>query len=536
MQLRPYQLQCLEALAQATARGVQRPLCVLPTGAGKTALFASYLGRHSQARQLILVHRDELIDQTCKKLAIWAPELTPGVVKAERNDIQQRTVVASIQTLQRSARLAQLAPPNLIIVDECHHVERDNSWWRTLAHLGAFTEGGPLAIGWTATPFRSNNAPIVGPELPFQECVYAFSLPEAITQGYLVGIENKHIFIEMNLDKVKQTAGDWSADALGDAMIDADAPTAIVEAWLTHAQGKRTLVFTPNIAMATATEEAFSEAGICVATIFGHTPIDARQEIYAHWRQGTIDVVVNVMVLTEGFDEPSVECIVLARPTRSKVLYMQAIGRGLRPYPGKESCLVLDCVGACHRHEIMSLAMLYGLAEVKETPPESEQEESEGEGISDSAEQEDDPQGALDIHDPRKMTGALRAVELSLYRRSPLHWIPTRKGAHVLALKDGVLRLRCVDILQDHWCIEWKSRTALTRLATNLPLVYAQGIAEDTAREHGEKWLLAPGASWRQGMASPAQQQFARKLGLDPQCYPTRGTLSDAITSITGDW
>lgn len=533
--LRPYQTACLDALAEAQRRGVQRPLCVLPTGAGKTALFASYLAACPPTeRQLILVHRDELIDQTIDKMAIWAPGLQAGIVKAESNDTAQRVTIASIQTVQREQRLAQLAPPQTIIVDEAHHCEPGNSWWLTMQRLRAFEADGPQTIGWTATPFRPNNAPIVGAEQPFQECAYVYSLPEAITEGYLVGIDNKHIFIELNLDKVKQTAGDWSAEALGDAMLDADAPSAIVEAWLTHARGKRTLVFTPNIAMAKATEEAFADASICVASIFGHTPREERHEIYSHWRQGTIDVVVNVMVLTEGFDEPSVECIVLARPTRSKVLYMQAVGRGLRPYPGKESCLILDCVGACHRHELMSLAALYGLAEVKESPPDEEQADED----SAMDEEESENEGAMPLlQAQRTQEGALRAVELSLYRRSPMPWVQTQKGAHVLSLRDGILRLRCIDLVADKWSIEYrKADRSVQRLATNLPLVYAQGVAEDTAREHGDKWLLQPGAAWRRSEPSVKQQQFAQKIGLQPALYPTKGQLSDAITSITGDW
>src|SRR4029453_18156105 len=177
IELRPYQRAALPAIAAAALRGVRRQVVSLPTGTGKTVIFAHLVvARHT--RTLILVHRDELVHQTLDKLAMVAQgtALDIGVIKAERDEHAGDVVVASIQTLQREARLQPLAQTfGLVVVDECHHALPDNSYGRILAHVGAEQDDGPLTVGYTATPFRPNNDPIItAGEKPgcFDEVVY----------------------------------------------------------------------------------------------------------------------------------------------------------------------------------------------------------------------------------------------------------------------------------------------------------------------------------------------------------------------------
>jgi superfamily II DNA or RNA helicase len=189
IELRPYQRDALTAVEAATLRGVRRQVVSLPTGAGKTVIFAHLLVER-QTRTLILVHRDELIHQTLDKLAMVArgTALDIGVIKAERDEHAGDVVVASVQTLQREARLQRLAQTfGLIVVDECHHALPDNSYGRILAHVGANQHDGPLTVGYTATPFRPNNDPIItAGEKPgcFDEVVYTLPLMGLIAQGY----------------------------------------------------------------------------------------------------------------------------------------------------------------------------------------------------------------------------------------------------------------------------------------------------------------------------------------------------------------
>src|SRR5919199_542845 len=188
--LRPYQQDALTAIEAAALRGVRRQVVSLPTGAGKTVIFAHLLVER-QTRTLILVHRDELIHQTLDKLAMVAQgtALDIGVIKAERDEHAGDVVVASVQTLQRAARLQRLAQTfGLVVVDECHHALPENSYGRILAHVGATQAEGPLTVGYTATPFRPNNDPIItAPGKPgcFDDVVYTLPLMGLVAEGYL---------------------------------------------------------------------------------------------------------------------------------------------------------------------------------------------------------------------------------------------------------------------------------------------------------------------------------------------------------------
>src|SRR4030095_7217124 len=199
LELRPYQRDALTAIEAATLRGVRRQVVSLPTGAGKTVIFC-HLIAGQPGRALILVHRDELIHQTLDKLAMVAQgtALDIGVIKAERDEHAGDVVVASVQTLQREARLQRLARTfGLIVVDEAHHALPDNSYGRILAHVRADQDDGPLTVGYTATPFRPNNDPIItaGEKLGcFDEIVYTLPLMGLIAQGYLSPIVAKGIF------------------------------------------------------------------------------------------------------------------------------------------------------------------------------------------------------------------------------------------------------------------------------------------------------------------------------------------------------
>src|SRR5436190_8641175 len=214
IELRPYQRDALTAIEATALRGVRRQVVSLPTGAGKTVIFAHLLVER-QTRTLILVHRDELIRQTLDKLAMVAQGTARdiGVIKAERDEHAGDVVVGSVQTLQRETRLQRLAQTfGLVVVDECHHALPENSYGRILAHVGADQAHGPLTVGYTATPFRPNNAPIItaaGKPGCFDEVVYTLPLMGLVAQGYLSPIVAKGIFLEgLDLDVVRTRHGD----------------------------------------------------------------------------------------------------------------------------------------------------------------------------------------------------------------------------------------------------------------------------------------------------------------------------------------
>jgi superfamily II DNA or RNA helicase len=292
IELRPYQRDALTAIEAAALRGVNRQVVSLPTGAGKTVVF-SHLIVERQTRTLILVHRDELVHQTLDKLAMVSrgTALDIGVVKAERDEHAGDVVVASVQTLQREARLHRLAQTfGLLVVDECHHALPDNSYGRILAHVGAHQDDGPLTVGYTATPFRPNNDPIIttaGQASCFDEIVYTLPLMGLIAQGYLSPIVAKGIFLEgLNLDAVRTRHGDYVEHDLAEALMAADAPEHLVRGYEELAPGRRALIFCPTVAMAYAVEHAFRSAGLAAASVVGETPTDERQAIYQQVRAG----------------------------------------------------------------------------------------------------------------------------------------------------------------------------------------------------------------------------------------------------------
>ncbi len=352
--LRDYQEAALAATENALAGGVERQVWSMATGLGKTICFAE-LARRRGGNTLILAHRDELIQQAVEKvLRVWA-EADVGVVKAEQDDHTAPVVVASVQSLHER-RLRRWTPErfDLVVVDECHHAAAP-SYRRILDYLRP-----NLLLGVTATPFRGDRATLEG---VFQKIVYSFGILEGIRAGHLVDIRAFRVHTSVALDDVHTAAGDFNAGELEEAVNVPDRNRAIVQAYLEHADGKRALVFTAGVEHARGLAEEFVGAGVPAAFVHGGTPLAERRDVLRRLRTGEVLVVTNCNVLTEGFDEPSLEAVILARPTKSLALFTQMAGRGTRPSPesGKRDLLLLDVVDATRRHRIVSVAELVGL-------------------------------------------------------------------------------------------------------------------------------------------------------------------------------
>lgn len=355
LNLRPYQREAIDKVTSAWAAGMRRPAVVLPTGMGKTVVFSHMIReRHAATgrRSVVLVHRDELADQAVRKLENVAPHLAIGKVKARDDDVDADVVVASVQTLARAGRLDRIlssrrGAPGLWVTDECHHALAP-----AYRRIYAATPDADH-VGFTATMARSDK---LGLGLVWDDVVSSKSIAYAVANGFLVRPRGRNIPVAgLDLEGVKHSRGDYQEGALGDALEESTALEEAVLAYEKYAGGRSGIAFTPTVATAEHLARMLNARGISAAAVSGGTPREQRRAIYAASQAGTLRVICNCMVLTEGFDAPWLSAAVMLRPTQSNPLYVQMVGRVLRPFPGKTDALIIDVVGASSDNKLMSL-------------------------------------------------------------------------------------------------------------------------------------------------------------------------------------
>lgn len=350
MKLRDYQEEARIAIANEWEKGVKKTLLVLPTGCGKTIVFSKVIEDRVKLgeRVLILAHRSELLDQASDKLA-KATGIFTATEKAEQSCLNSwfRVVVGSVQTLQRPKRLAQFNKDyfDTIVVDEAHHCISD-SYQRVLEHFSNAN-----VLGVTATPDRGDMRNLGS---YFESLAYEYTLPKAIKNGYLSPIKALTIPLELDLSAVSMQSGDFKASEVGTALD--PYLEQIADEMLKYCADKKTVVFLPLVKTSQKFRDILNEKGFKAAEVNGDSK--DRAEVLDDFSKGKYNVLCNSMLLTEGWDEPSVDCIVVLRPTKVRSLYSQMVGRGTRLYPGKEDLLLLDFLWHTERHELCHPASL----------------------------------------------------------------------------------------------------------------------------------------------------------------------------------
>ncbi|MBI5545841.1 MAG: DEAD/DEAH box helicase family protein [Deltaproteobacteria bacterium] len=337
--LRPYQLAALEQLRAQLAAGRRRVVLVLPCGGGKTIIFSEVIRRSVELgrRSIVVVHRKELVDQTLAKLR--AAGVFAGVVMAGFRATPDRPVqVCSLQTLAR--RMDRLPPADLVIYDEVHHCMSNTA----RAVLDAYPDA--TVIGATATPWRSDK---LGLAEVFEGEVVAATPRQLMALGALVPYE-PFSYDCPDLHGVSTVAGDFNQRELGLACNTAVLVGNVVSEYQAHASGRPAIVFPVNVAHSKALTDQFQEAGYRAEHLDFSTPRADRDRMLAGFRDGSVQILSSVGVLTEGFDAPGAEVCILARPTKSLSLYIQMVGRVLRPAPGKSKALIHDHAGNVLRH------------------------------------------------------------------------------------------------------------------------------------------------------------------------------------------
>lgn len=343
-ELRPYQAEAKQAILAAWDEGYRKTLLVLPTGCGKTVVFSSVTENQVNKghRVLIMAHRGELLDQAADKLK-EASGLDSVLEKAESTSLGSflPVTVGSVQSLAQEKRLARFPNDYFqdIIVDEAHHCLSD-SYKRVLDHF-------PNAniLGVTATPDRGDMKNLG--EF-FDSKAYEYSMTEAIREGYLCPIKAQMIPLELDIADVGISSGDFSAGEIGHAL--EPYLHQIASEMAHYCRGRKTVVFLPLIATSQKFCAMLNDAGLRAAEVNGNS--DDRSEVLSDFEAGKYDVLCNSMLLTEGWDCPSVDCIVVLRPTKIRSLYQQMVGRGMRLSPGKTELLLLDFLWMTERHDL----------------------------------------------------------------------------------------------------------------------------------------------------------------------------------------
>ena len=467
MQLRPYQEAAVTAIENEWGMGRKRTLLVLPTGCGKTVVFSSVVNDRISAgdRVLILAHRGELLDQAADKLK-KAFGIDSVLEKAESTAYGSfiPVTVGSVQTLCRDKRL-EVYPEDYfgtIVIDEAHHAMSD-TYQKVLGHF-------PKAniLGVTATPDRADQKNL---GRFFDSKAYEYSMSQAIREHYLCPVKAQMIPLELNISEVSTSSGDYAAGEIGEAL--EPYLEQIADEMRHYCRDRKTVVFLPLVKTSQKFRGLLSEKGFRAAEVNGNSP--DRAEVLADFEAGRYDVLCNSMLLTEGWDCPAVDCVVILRPTKVRSLYQQMVGRGMRLSPGKDHLLLLDFLWLSEKHSLCRPSSLI-------SPNEEISKRIDGK-VRDSA-------AGIDL---------LEAEE--------------QAQKDVIADRERSLAQQLSDM-----------RTRKRQLVD--PLQYAMSIeAEDLA-------FYTPTFVWEMGPASPKQLEFLEKRGIFPDSVENAGKASMLIDRL----
>lgn len=563
-----YQSEAIDAV-RTSWQTIARPAIILPTGTGKTVIFSRLV--HDLfvegKRSIILVHREELVDQTAAKLQITNPNgWRIGVVKADRNDVAADVIVASVQTLYRKTRVdALLAAGRIdaVVCDELHHFASASN--RTLlTRLGCFDAENPtLAVGLTATFVRSDAKKLANDWTP----VYEKTVAWAIEHNYLVNLTAKQIRVpDLNLGAVRSSrSGDFGDDDLGSAIENSSAAEEIVRSWKAYAADRRTILFAPTIASCDMLVDALNDAGVPTEAVYGHTPSEERKAVYARVRHGITKVLASVGVLTEGFDMPEIAVAILARPTKSRGLYQQMVGRVLRLFPGKDEALLLDVVGNSDENDLCGVTDLTKAHDeqsdkAREPQPcacsglccgtRGECTKSKNLGVCQCGDCDCPSSGE---RGEIRLVHGTSDVEVDVFRGSNSVWLTTDGGTWFIATREAIVCLmpvgdsgtfraarthdkrarhseRCGN-RDDHWsgtaCKNYGCRCAWLGPAADLST--AMSLAERYA-EQLDPQVVRRDSSWRRKAPTAAMKTYAQGVGIPVEPGVKAGPVSDALS------
>lgn len=535
MKLRDYQEECLESIFDALDEGCDRQMVVMATGSGKTLTFA-HIPQALGGKTLVLAHRKELLDQTAATMQLINPRATIEIEQAERHATSDADIViASTATLGRgsSDRLEKFDPDHFttVIADECHRA-RSETWERILEH---FTP--ELRIGFTATPQRGDGA---GLYHLFDEIVYFKPMKELIEEGWLVDFVGYRLATGTDISKVGVNAGDYKVGELSEAVNTPSRNRYAVAAYKELAPGSKAMAFCVDVQHAKDVAKTFRKAGITSYEVVGTTPPDVRQQRLDDFSDGSIQVLTNVAVAVEGYDEPSIQTILWLRPTKSPLFFTQGVGRGARLHEDKEHCLFLDFVDVTSATKPIGLPTLMGLPADFDT---------DGKPLTEVAEEfkkleETAPAEAARARSLQDLDKAWERIDMflppppneELLEFSTLIWMEPSPGHWVLNISMDE-RMEIVEDTLGRYTV------TLTSHGTEYELGVVQDMKEAFSRS--DRWikkyrndnlkLLDRNADWRQLEPTDKQKRYLRKHNVPDIEGLSRGEASRILTKLFED-
>ncbi len=508
--LRPYQKEAVKAIFSEWSEGHQHTLLVLPTGTGKTVVFAKVveLKVGEGKRVLILAHRNELLDQASDKLK-QACGIDTVLEKAESSSLgsQLPVTVGSVQSLYRENRLNQFPRDyfDIIIVDEAHHAMSD-TYQRILAYFDK-----ALVLGVTATPDRADRKNL---GQYFDSLAYEYSMRKAVKEGYLAPIRAQMIPLELDIKNVGISNGDYAVGEIGSAL--EPYLNQIAREMLHYCKSRKTVVFLPLIKTAQAFCNLLNSYGLKACEVNGDS--SDREEKLKAFEAGEYQVLCNAMLLTEGWDCPEVDCVVVLRPTKVRSLYQQMVGRGMRLAEGKNELLLLDFLWMTERHDLCHPSSL--VAKTEEVAERINQKVTDSDGGIDLLDGEEEAE--KDIIREREEALAKELAEMKKRKRrlvDPIQY---------------ALSISAEDLVNYEATFTWELAPASEK---QLALLEKWGICPDEVPNAGLASVLISRITARQdlGLATPKQIKFLERYGFTHVGTWTFEQASNMITRISNN-
>jgi len=579
--LRPYQIEAAEAVMSSWQEGHRHVLVSPPTGTGKTEIGLEVAGRvwTGKERVLIIAHRRELVAEPIERLIRRYPlmSLYTGKVQGPHNDLDKPIISASIQTLRnRIQDLLGHGPIDMVWVDEAHHVHA--STYRYV--LRQLLQANPQLrhMGTTATPYRADGQRMVGRRAPYKHMAFFREIPWAMKNGHICPLSPLAVHVDWDTSDIRTVGGDFDTAALTGLLDATNWAEVVMETWLDTAPDRQTIAFTVTIEHAQHLTALFQGAGVAAEAISGRLSADERRRRVVAYLRGDLQVLINCNVLTEGFDAPQTSCLLLARPTRSRGLYIQMIGRGTRKHQGKENCLLIDFCGNGGDQSVIGWNYLFGhdledegtVTANRPMSPDITQEEMT------TLRPAEQPQPGAPVRVFRCVAGLLgkstqafwtdlRTFEVSLSlgpraeaegerRTNRVLYLAAPLSQEQLSSLDGRIergKAFCAANPHHSWArgllaylshrqrhadqytlllIDVEARRA-TVLEAGLDFNWLVDMAEAYAIQFGSDVITTRGAGWRKALPSKDQLDYITRFGLPPELlnYLDRGTASQII-------